>query len=81
MTKPKPSYSGMDMRIPICTKQLACDGISLTGKHARERGYCGKCADLLKKKAKPKVIPPRGENSALSAKLRASLPANWNGDD
>lgn len=68
MTKPKPSYSGMDMRTPICTKQVACDGINLVG-NARERGYCNKCMDALAKKAAgPKVIAPRGENSALNIK-------------
>lgn len=76
MTKPKKQYySTSDMRTPICNKMVACDGNNLVGNSA-ERGYCGKCKDAMEKKNKqPK--PLKGENSALSEKLRGTLPNDW----
>jgi hypothetical protein len=68
MTKPRQSYSGTDMRLPICTKQVACDGDNLNVA-SRERGYCGKCAEAMKRRSK--TPPPlRGENTALSMETR-----------
>jgi hypothetical protein len=70
MTRPRPSYSTTNLQTPICKQQLACDGINLVG-NARERGYCNKCMEAMAKRASgPKVIAPRGENSALPASLR-----------
>lgn len=67
MTKPKKQYySTSDMRTPICSKMIACDGANLAPR-AIERGYCGKCKEAMEKKNKPPK-PLRGENSALPAK-------------
>ena len=78
MTQPKkPSYSGMDMRVPLCTKMIACDGANLVGKNRLEKGMCLKCEEALAKRNKPKP-PLKGENSALQGKLRNLLPDNWN---
>ena len=84
MTQPKkPSYSGMDLRTPICLRMVACDGANLVGKNRLEKGMCLKCEEAIAKKTK-KPKPLKGENSALSEKLRDKLPSNWdsyNGDD
>ena len=63
MTRPKPSYSTNNMRTPICTKQVACDGDNLNIQSS-ERGYCGKCKDAMERRAKTEK-PLRGENTAL----------------
>jgi hypothetical protein len=79
MTQPKkkPSYSSTNLRTPICTKMVACDGANLVGKNRIEKGYCGKCEEALEKRKK--AAPPlKGENSALQGKLRELLPDNWN---
>lgn len=56
MTQPKPVRGGKDARIPICTKQIACDGENLNQLSAA-RGYCGKCKEAMEKKAKgPKPL-------------------------
>lgn len=67
MTRPKPSYSTTNLQTPICTAQISCDGVNLVGA-ARERGYCNPCGEAAKKRGR--VIPPRGENSALPESLR-----------
>jgi hypothetical protein len=77
MTRPKPSYSTNNLRTPICTQQVACDGINLVG-NARERGYCTKCAEAMAKRGKKEAPTLRGENSALQGKLKKLLPDNWN---
>jgi hypothetical protein len=48
-----------NMKTPVCTQQIACDGENLNVA-SRERGYCGKCAAAMKKKAKGPA-PLRGE--------------------
>ena len=52
MTQPKPRRqdSTLDLRVPMCQKQLACDGSNLAPA-ARERGYCDRCKKALEKRA------------------------------
>jgi hypothetical protein len=53
MTDPKPrkkSYSTLDMRTPLCLKQVACDGVNLAPS-ARERGYCARCKVAMERRA------------------------------
>ena len=52
MTQPKPKrqYSTLDLRVPMCQKQIACDGANLAVP-ARERGYCDRCKKALEKRA------------------------------
>jgi hypothetical protein len=70
MTKPKKqSYSSTNLRTPICSHMIACDGANLVGKNRIEKGMCGKCEETLEKKKK--AAPPlKGENSALSVEER-----------
>ena len=78
MTPPKKqSYSTTNMKTPICTRMIACDGANLIGNKRLERGMCLKCEDALDKKTK-KPKPLKGENSALNEKMRNTLPKNWN---
>ena len=72
MTRPKPSYSGSDMRVPICTAQVACDGVNLNAV-SRERGYCGKCRDAMDKKKNKEQPPLRGANTALREVQRRTI--------
>jgi hypothetical protein len=52
MTQPKPrrQYSTLDLRVPMCQKQLACDGSNLAPA-ARERGYCDRCKEAMARRA------------------------------
>ena len=49
--RPKHWYSSSDMRVPLCQKQIACDGASLAPR-SRERGYCGRCNEAMERRAK-----------------------------
>jgi hypothetical protein len=49
-TKPRRSYSTNDLRVPMCLKQIACDGTSLAPA-ARKRGYCGRCKEAMDRRA------------------------------
>jgi hypothetical protein len=67
VTKAKPSYATTNLKTPICTAMLACDGDNLNVL-SRERGYCGKCKDAMDKRAKKGSTKPlRGETTGLSA--------------
>jgi hypothetical protein len=75
MTQPKrmdrgPGYSTSStyLKTPICTAQVACDGINLVGA-ARERGICNKCREAQERRKKAPA-PLRGENTALSMEAR-----------
>lgn len=72
MTKPKPSYSTTNLKTPICNAMVACDGDNLNIA-SRERGYCGKCADAMKKRADKTPKPLRGENTALYEAQRRTI--------
>ena len=50
MKKRARSYSTIDLRVPMCTKKIACDGINLAPS-LRERGYCGKCEVAMQRRA------------------------------
>ena len=52
MTQPKPrrQYSTLDLRVPMCQKQVACDGVNLAPA-ARERGYCDRCKEAMARRA------------------------------
>ena len=69
MTRPKPSYSSTNLKTPICKAQVACDGDNLNLR-SRERGYCGKCAEAMAKRADKATKPLRGENTALAEAQR-----------
>ena len=70
MTQPKKqSYSTTNMKTPICTRMIACDGANLVGKNRLEKGMCLRCEEALAKRNKPKP-PLKGENTALPENLR-----------
>lgn len=48
--KRKRQYSTLDLRTPLCLKQVACDGTNLAPK-ARERGYCDRCKVAMARRA------------------------------
>ena len=48
--KPKRQYSTLDLRVPMCQKQVACDGVNLAVA-ARERGYCDRCKMAMARRA------------------------------
>jgi len=52
MTQPKPrrQYSTLDLRTPLCLKQVACDGANLAPS-TRERGYCDRCKVAMARRA------------------------------
>jgi hypothetical protein len=45
------------LRTPVCTAQVACDGVNLQGPRIA-LGTCGACGKAAAKRGKP--IPPRG---------------------
>lgn len=59
-TKPKPrqTYSSTNLRTPICTVMLACDGENLN-MASRKRGFCGKCLEAARRRGK--VLPVKGQ--------------------
>lgn len=69
MTQPRRPAS---LHTPMCSKQIACDGINLVGA-ARERGYCTKCAEAEEKKAKKTTPPLKGANTALREVQRRTI--------
>ena len=89
MTPPKKqSYSSTNLRTPVCSHMIACDGANLVGKNRIEKGMCLKCEEAKTKRSK--VTPPKGQNTALSVeerridalkeknKLDLSTPEKWN---
>ena len=59
--KKRQSYSGTDMRIPMCKAQVACDGDNLNIA-SRERGFCGKCAVAMKRRQELQEQKLKGDN-------------------
>lgn len=51
---------------PVCKQQVACDGEDLVNPQARERGYCGRCKDVMAKRAKA----PKREKGEPNHKIR-----------
>ena len=67
MTKKWRATNTVNLKIPLCTSQVACDGAVLVPAR-RERGVCSKCDEAVKKRGI--VIPPKGINSALPESIR-----------